>query len=260
MHRISDPRVGGVSRKNLRMFYSLCGEQNLRNVRIVTTNWSRVGDEEGGRREADLKNGAFKALIDAGAQMRRYMNTLESARQIMAELIPLQAVTMKIQEELRDGKKLADTAAGQVLTAEMREMQKRHERDMADLRKEMELAAKAHDYALRAELAEERRTLEAKIARVEADRSVLERTLDEHRQAQESRRQEEEARLKMFMDQLAEERRETRAQMTQAHESEMQFRNRTAERQHELEREIAAANQRVAELANRDSGGGCLIC
>ena len=241
------------------MFRSLCGEENLKNVRIVTTNWSRVSEEEGNRRENDLKHVAFKALVDAGAQMRRHANTLESAHQIMSELIPLKPVTMKIQEELRDGKKLADTAAGKVLTEEMREMQKRHEREMADLKKEMELAAKANDRALRAELAQERKTLEDKIARVEADRVKLERTLEEERKAQESRRNEESAQLARLMEQLVEERRDTQTRIAQAHENELQFRKETFERQLELQRQIAEANKRMVELASRDSGG-CLIC
>lgn len=72
MHRISDPRVGGVSRKNLRMFHSLCGDDNLKNVRIVTTNWDRASKEEGDNREEALRIRAFKSLLDAQAGMRRH--------------------------------------------------------------------------------------------------------------------------------------------------------------------------------------------
>ncbi|KAG9311529.1 P-loop containing nucleoside triphosphate hydrolase protein [Chiua virens] len=173
MHRISDPRVGGASRKNLRLFRSLCGDKNLGNVRIVTTNWSRVSEEEGDRREADLKSNAFKALLDCGAQMRRHANTVESARKIMSELVPLPAMTMQIQEELREGKKLSETAAGKVVMEEMADAQKKHERELADLKKEMEVAAEAKDHALRLELEEERQVLEDRMARANADRKRL---------------------------------------------------------------------------------------
>ena len=233
------------------MFYSLCGEKNLGNVRIVTTNWSRVSEEEGNHREADLSNVAFKALIDAGAQMRRHANTLESARRIMSELIPLGPVTMKIQEEVRAGKKLADTSAGKVLTAEMQEMQRRHEREMAGLKKELEMAAKLSNQALRAELELERKVLEEKIARVEADREKLEKTLEEQRAEEQKRREEEKAELMRMMEKLDNERRETLGQVTKAYEN--------AERQRELENQIAEANRRLVELEGRDSGG-CLIC
>lgn len=242
------------------MFYSLCGQENLANVRIVTTNWSRVSEEEGAEREADLRSNAFKALIDAGAQMRRHANTLESARKIMSELIPLKAVAMKIQEELRAGKKLADTAAGQVLTGEMREMQKRHEREMANLRKEMELAAKANDLALRAELAEERKALEGKIARIEADRVALERTLEQQLEVQESRRKEEAERFTQMMGYVADERREMRDQMDRSREMEMQSRQQAHERQLRLEEQLAETNRHALEIASRKSDGPCLIC
>ena len=177
MHRISDPRVSGTSRKNIKMFHSLCGEASLGNVRIVTTNWGRVSEEEGNHRETNLKQSAFKALLDAGAQMRRHTNTPESALQIMSELISFEPVTMKIQEELRAGKKLVDTAAGMVLAAEMMEMQKKQERELADLKKEMDDAEEDNNRTLRAELEQERKAVEEKMARANADRKRLEATL-----------------------------------------------------------------------------------
>ncbi|KAF8431209.1 hypothetical protein L210DRAFT_3507997 [Boletus edulis BED1] len=160
MHRISDPRVGGVSRKNLRMFHSLCGDANLKNVRIVTTNWARVSKEEGDKWEEALQTGAFKALLDAQAGMRRHLNTVESAQVIIHDADPAQAGSR------HDAGKYARR---DVLTAEMREMQKMHEKELAGLKRGMEEAAKANDLALRAELAEERRALEQKMARAEED-------------------------------------------------------------------------------------------
>jgi len=177
MHRISDPRVGGVARKNLKMFHSLCGDAGLGNVRIVTTNWNRVGEQEGIAREAALRTNAFKALIDGGAGLRRHTNTVESAQQIVSELIGLNPVTMQIQEELRMGMTLAQTSAGTVLMASMQEMQKKHEKELAGLRREMEEATKASDLALRAELAEEQQALELKMARAENDRKRLDRAI-----------------------------------------------------------------------------------
>ena len=177
MHRISDPRVSGVSRKNLRMFSALCGKENLGNVRIVTTNWSRVTEEEGSYRETDLKNGAFKALVDAGAQMRRHSNTLESALRIMSELISLQPMTLTIQEELRAGKTLMDTGAGKVLAEGMEEMKKKHERELAGLEREMNDAEEEKNRSLIAELEQEREVLQEKMERAKADWKKLESTL-----------------------------------------------------------------------------------
>ena len=55
MHRISDFRVGGVSRRNLSMFRKLCGDETLRNVALVTNMWSEVTSERGAARERELR-------------------------------------------------------------------------------------------------------------------------------------------------------------------------------------------------------------
>lgn len=198
------------------MLHSLCGEENLENVRIITTNWSRVNEQEGNRRETDLKHGAFKALLDAGAQMRRHTNTVDSAHQIMSELIFLEAVTMQVQKELDVGKKLVNTSVGRVLMEEMREMEKRHEREMAGLKQEMESAAQANDHALRVALEQEHRILEGKIERVSADQEKLGRTLEELRRARDSRWQQERALFMLLMTQLICERREMLAHLARA--------------------------------------------
>ena len=259
MHRISDPRVGGVSRKNLRMFHSICGEGSLKNVRIVTTNWSRVSEQEGSDRETDLKHGAFKALVDAGAQMRRHANTLDSARHIMLELIPLQAVTMQVQKELHDGKKLADTAAGRVICEELVEMQKKHVQDMGDLKKGLELAAKANDRILKAKAEQERKAVESSIARADADRAQLARTLEEQRRAREAKEEEDRANIRRVTEQLAQQRREEQARMNRANEIQRQLREDAHRKQLELQRQIAETNRRVAELQASHNDGGCVI-
>ncbi|KAF8122892.1 hypothetical protein EV363DRAFT_1358576 [Boletus edulis] len=151
MHRISDPRVGGVARKNLKMFHSLCGDASLKNVRIATTNWNRVSEQEG-----------TTPLIDGGAGLRRHTNTVESAEQI-------------IQKELRMGMTLGDTSAGTILIAGMREMQKKDEKELAGLEREMEEATRATDLALRAD---------SMMARAKDDRKRLERAIVETRENQ----------------------------------------------------------------------------
>jgi len=183
LHRISDPRLGGVSRKNLRMFRKLCGDDKLGNVRIVTTNWSRVGEKEGTDRERDLatSNTAFGPLIEAGAILCRHYNTVETARSIISQLVMKDPVLMQIQEELNKGMKLGATSAGAVITEGLVRLQEKHKMEMELLKKEMEEAAKANDEALRAELAEERLVLAQKMAYADEDRKRLERTLDEAR-------------------------------------------------------------------------------
>src|SRR4051794_24037438 len=104
MFRISDCRVGGMSRKNLKMFKELCGDDGLGNVRIVSTNWDRVSLEEGNEREDDLADGPFKPLLDAGARMARQDGEMASALSIVSELIPKRQVMLKITAEINSGK------------------------------------------------------------------------------------------------------------------------------------------------------------
>jgi len=179
MHRISDPRVGGTSRKNLRMFHSLCGDENLANVRIITTNWSRVSEQEGKDRAEALGNEAFKLLLDAGAKMLRHDNNIGSAENIMSELIPLPQITTQFERELEAGKKLTETAAGSVLTEEITKIQEKHAKELADLQKDMQDALKENDRAWREEIEQERRELQEKMARVENERKELEKRVGE---------------------------------------------------------------------------------
>ena len=179
MHRISDPRLGGVSKKNLKMFSKLCGNDQLHNVQIVTTFWNEVDKKKAAARETDLASTAFKPLIESGAILLRHDDTAKSALSIMSELIIKKPVMMLIQQELNEGKKLADTSAGIAIAEDIVRLQQKHEKEMASLIKEMEEAAKAKDEALRAELAEEHRELERKMARADDDRRRLEKTLDE---------------------------------------------------------------------------------
>jgi hypothetical protein len=173
LHRISDPRLGGTTKKYLRMFRELCGDNNFGHVRIVTTYWKGMDEGEGRSRETQLADGAFKPLIDHGARMLRHDQGLESARSIVSQLTKMTPVKLKIQEELDAGRALGDTSAGAVILEEMRQMQAKHEKEMEELKKEME-EAEATDEELRAELAEECRKLEAQLALAERDRKTLE--------------------------------------------------------------------------------------
>ncbi|KJA22643.1 hypothetical protein HYPSUDRAFT_40711 [Hypholoma sublateritium FD-334 SS-4] len=173
LHRISDPRVGGAAKKNLRVFRELCGDEMLGNVRLVTTNWSSVGEKEGNSREAELANRIFKPLIDAGAKMLRHDKGLVSAQSIMSTLIQQIPGTLKIQTELNSGRALGDTSAGAVIIEEIKALQKKHAGEMEDLMKEMQEAAMDNDKDLRADLAKDRQQLEQLMERAEENQRRL---------------------------------------------------------------------------------------
>ncbi|KIM43892.1 hypothetical protein M413DRAFT_25411 [Hebeloma cylindrosporum] len=176
LHRISDPRMGGAAKKNLRVFKEVCGDMNLGHVRIVTTYWNLVDEKQGNSRQIALAQGAFKSLIDGGADLCRHDKGLESARSIISQLIHQEPVTMKIQEELNEGRALGDTSAGAVIIEEMKELKRKHDKEVEGLKRELEEAAMANDEQLRAELAEEHRKLEERMARAEKDGKTLGKT------------------------------------------------------------------------------------
>ncbi|OCH84692.1 hypothetical protein OBBRIDRAFT_741154, partial [Obba rivulosa] len=136
MHRINDVRVGGVSKRNLRMFQKLCGSKTLQNVVIVTTMWDTVSEELGAQRERELMMKTFKPLLDEGAQMKRFNNGLTSATEIISYILFHDPIVLQIQEELAAGKELSQTAAGEELNAEMKRLIEKHQRDMQALREE----------------------------------------------------------------------------------------------------------------------------
>ena len=54
LHRITDRKLCGSSRKNLNVFRQLCGDEALTNVAIVTNMWENVEPATGVAREKEL--------------------------------------------------------------------------------------------------------------------------------------------------------------------------------------------------------------
>lgn len=140
IHRISDFRVGGVSRRNFRMFRELCGESTLRNVVLLTNMWGEVSKEVGEAREAELVNqeAFFKPLLDKGTRLLRHHNTLASGQEILRYFFGNHPLPLEIQKELVDqGKDITQTAAGVELDREMKEQIRKHNEEMKRLQEEM---------------------------------------------------------------------------------------------------------------------------
>jgi hypothetical protein len=122
MHRITDIRMGGASARNLRMFKSLCGEDNLASVLLVTSMWDNLlcqpnGQAEGEKREAELveKREFWGAMTEKGARLERHNGTKERAMEIVRSMMGMGKMTTAIQEQLATGVTLAETEAGNVV-------------------------------------------------------------------------------------------------------------------------------------------------
>ncbi|GLB39695.1 putative 50S ribosome-binding GTPase [Lyophyllum shimeji] len=162
LHDISHDRFSGTARRNLEMFKHLCGNPALSKVVLGTTKWERLVGVEGEEREHELIKDHWRSVIDAGAQVRRFLNTPKSAREFVEDVLArhakntLEGAVLEIQEELVvDRKIIPETEAGRELRytlKEVLEMQKQMAALEADI-------AKAGDSDAKVRLEETRKKL-----------------------------------------------------------------------------------------------------
>jgi hypothetical protein len=181
--------MGGTLNRNLKMFQKLCGVDALKNVIVVTTRWDDVQEkdrEATERREEELMKTEgmfFEPIIAAGGRFLRHDNTIESARKIMDQLVDNEPIPLRIQIEMRDGKKVEETAAGIELRAEMNKLIEKHTNEMKDLLEEMEEAIAEKDEELRKELEAEQTRLRKDMEKWESEKKRLAGDLDSVLQA-----------------------------------------------------------------------------
>jgi len=179
VQRISDPRFGGQSARNLRMFRSLCGTDSYKNIIVLTTFWDCVDSAKGVEREGQLKTQAFKDIVAGGGRFMRHDCTVESARKVLEHIIPLPPTNVKIQDEIRlQGKTLEETTAGSVQSKEVEALVAKHKKELQEIRDEMKEAQKKGDQALK-ELRDERDNLEKQLAGLQEQQSELKKGLEE---------------------------------------------------------------------------------
>ncbi|OAX33477.1 hypothetical protein K503DRAFT_700337, partial [Rhizopogon vinicolor AM-OR11-026] len=133
MHRISDFRMGGTSRRNFKIFRELCGETSLKNVIIVTSMWSEVTRDIGEARESELASMGkfFKPVLKKGARMLRHDGTVEAAHTILRYLIDSYPTTLRIQQEIvNEHEPIEQTAANYELRHALDEQAGRHKDEM----------------------------------------------------------------------------------------------------------------------------------
>jgi len=182
-HRISDFRMGGISRRNFSMFRRLCGDSTLKNVVIVTNMWGEVTPEKGEARELELStdDAFFKPALEKGAVLDRHLHTKESGMRILARVVDNHPLALKIQTELVDEKKaLLDTAAGDELNREMKALVAKHKAEIDDLRRETREAMRQKDLETQQELQAQERKLKTEIYRLEEQSEQLRSEFSEH--------------------------------------------------------------------------------
>ena len=168
VHRISDRRFTGITRRNFNIFRELCGEHALENVVIVTNMWSAVVSEVGEAREKDLSADFFKPVLEKGAQMVRHFGTPEFAHGAIRKIIAVgRPVALQIQLELVYGhKSLINTSAGGAFNRRLEEQVRQQEAELEIVLKEMQQASEDEDEEARQGLEEETKRLREQVRRI----------------------------------------------------------------------------------------------
>ncbi|KAI6127878.1 kinase-like domain-containing protein [Pisolithus croceorrhizus] len=127
-HRISDNRMTNSVCKNLNLFGQLCGEEAAQCVRLVTTMWDNQKAENTAiwqNRLSQLEGNFWKPLISLGARHERFLNTRNSAWDIVNGLTRTRAPLAQGQS-IDTTWELDETSAGKALLIqeEMVEAQK----------------------------------------------------------------------------------------------------------------------------------------
>jgi regulator of PEP synthase PpsR (kinase-PPPase family) len=126
------------------MFNMVVGKAAAQNVVVLTTKWDIVEPEVGERREAQLKEDPkfFESILGAGATMFRYGRGI-SPRNVIRFMLKRHdtPVTLRIQEDMMDGKGVGETAAGQVVNREinnaLQEAQEKQRKEIEEIREKM---------------------------------------------------------------------------------------------------------------------------
>ncbi|KAJ5384479.1 hypothetical protein N7517_002390 [Penicillium concentricum] len=185
LHRITDRRMQGSAKKNFRMFKQLCGEDAAKNVILATTMWEDVALADAEKREAELINTPdfWGFMINKGSQVRRHMNTKESAMRLIHIFASTKSsnhpMTLAIQNEMvNENKGLDETAAGKEVEGAILKEREKWRKEFAETRLEMERALAAKDQESYQLLRDEQHKLRAHMIQSERSQRALKVTME----------------------------------------------------------------------------------
>ncbi|KAK0655067.1 P-loop containing nucleoside triphosphate hydrolase protein [Cercophora newfieldiana] len=189
LHPVTLHRLGGQERKRTRLLQNLLGDNAFKRIIIATTMWERIRDED----EEDVKRTVkerekdiWHEFVSKGARLRRHQNNIESAHQIIREIIKLSERYGKleplIQEELQKDPRLIRTTAGRSMKGDLEADIERAKALLEEHKKAKPKTPRRRDEYLRTtrwkdyqEWAEEGRGLEKRLERLEASLAKLHR-------------------------------------------------------------------------------------
>ncbi len=151
LHPISDNRMSGGSKKNLRMFRKLCGDENLGNVMLGTTMWENTPEADGELREKQLKENYWKEMIDHGSTVARISRNSDDASRLVRRLLKQKkkdTILPKLQKEFgKERKTLGQTEVGKFIQEDIEKFKRKLEEQQAQWKKDMEEALKKSKFS-----------------------------------------------------------------------------------------------------------------
>ncbi|KAG8718280.1 hypothetical protein FRC09_012903 [Ceratobasidium sp. 395] len=194
MHRITDNRVGGVSRRNFKVFRELCGKDALKNVIITTNMWHDPPQESELAREQELQDSPtfFQPVLAKGARMMRYVRLQgpESAYAIIRAIMQNVPRPTYLGEALANGIPLSETKPGKALNEELQKLIDKQKAEIQALRAEMEEALRKRDLESKQELEEERKQSQQRLDSLLGQMQALQTDLNGERTKREEQMKE----------------------------------------------------------------------
>jgi len=160
------------SKKSLRMFRSLCGNNNLKNVILATTMWEKTDEVDGKRREDELRNNFWKEMLSNRSALARISNDPEDGKRLIRQLLDNQPMVLKLQDELSSGKSLSATDAGAEIREEMERLRIKLIQEINDAREELHKLRKK-DKQTQQDLNEEIEGLKTQLGQIETENQKL---------------------------------------------------------------------------------------
>ncbi|KAI0543511.1 P-loop containing nucleoside triphosphate hydrolase protein [Xylaria curta] len=171
LHRINQTRMQRSALKNIALFRSLCGDDALKKVVLVTTMWDITEHAIAESRERQLKETKdyWGSMVTKGSQVIRHNNTRQSAFDLIEIFMKGDSkIVLSIQSEMVDDHKpLERTEAGNDVKKLLAEQDANLRRDIQQVESELREALRKKDE----ELAEAMR--EVKLEHQQALQQVL---------------------------------------------------------------------------------------
>lgn len=157
--------------KSIERFKKMCGADVYKNVRIVTTMWEGIDKEIGEDHQKELGTDPdfFGKLTEKGAVMISHDGSIESAQKIISDLLHTEPKPLELQREMVDQKKkLYQTKVGIRMTEELAKQHQKHQKDIEELKKEINDLILSKDDERKEEMKELQEDLSDLKARLEA--------------------------------------------------------------------------------------------